>query len=89
MSVLSLPEKIEKWGKALIVFCTIMIGTAAVASKIVETVKAGPDALVETVTLKKRVRRLEHQSRFVVSGIEELTKKKYRPLKDNEIEGEE
>lgn len=81
-------EKIEKWGKAIIVACTVLVGTAAVASKIVSTVKAGPDALVETVTLKKRVRRLEHQSRFVVSGIEELTRKKYRPMKEDEIERE-
>ena len=76
--MMSLPEKIDKWGRAVLVSCAILVGTATVGAKIMKTVNAGPSALLMTDALNRRVTRLEKQSRFVVRGIEQLTRTKYK-----------
>jgi hypothetical protein len=78
MSNITLPEKVYKWGQAILVTGAILTGSVAIAKKTVATVQAGPEAIQKADALDKRVTRLEKQSRFVVRGIEKLTGTRYR-----------
>lgn len=77
MSNLAIPEKIDKWGRAILVTAALVTGSFAVVSRAVSTIKAGPEAIAETASLKVRVSKLERQSCFIIRGMEKVAKIKY------------
>lgn len=72
------PEKIYKWGQAILVSSAIIGGSVALGTKAVSTVRAGPEAKASIAAIDKRVTRLERQMRFVVRGMEKLTQTRYQ-----------
>jgi hypothetical protein len=74
---LSNAEIIYKWGQAILVSCALLAGFYTLTARAVSTVRAGPEAKLEAASLNVRVTRLERQSRFLVRGMERLTRTKY------------
>lgn len=64
------PETVYNYGKALLVVAAIVGGTYSITDKTVSRLKKVPD-------LERRVKNVERRTRFMVRGIEKLTKEKY------------
>lgn len=76
-SKLDLPEAVYAWGKAILVTGALTTGIVTIGKKTVSTINAGPEAKIHAEVLEGRVTRLERQSRFLVRGMEKLTRTKY------------
>lgn len=77
MSSTPIPERVTKWGQAVLIWAAIIGGGYTVTSKAVATVKAGPEAKAEAGALNVRVTKLERQSCFILRGIEKVAKIRY------------
>lgn len=63
--------------QAIVATAAVFALLGGMAVKAWAWVKAGPTALTETQVLKRDMRRLKRQNRFMIRGIEKLTKEKY------------
>ncbi len=77
-------KRVTDYGQAILVIGALIGASYTVLSRTIKTVNAGPDALVKTESLDRRVTKLEKQSRFVVHGIEQLTHSHYKKDADEE-----
>jgi len=84
MSKMERAEFIAKWGQAILVACALFTGACTLTSRAITTVNAGPEAKIESAGLNVRVTKLEKQSRFLVRGMEKLTRTKYDNQQDEE-----
>lgn len=68
---------VRDWGQAVLIACAIGGGAITFTTKAWGWFNAGPVALSKAEKTEKDVRRLKRQNRFMIRGMEKLTREKY------------